>query len=94
MADEASKNIAEAISFVRSREATKVLAGQSLATAITMAINDIDSGQEDPVADLSEGTQALSREGVRAKLGKLQRVQAMREVMLGEDGILSQLKKR
>lgn len=76
--------LAQGAAFARAQEATAGAAGTTLQTAIAEAIYDLDSSQIDPVANLDPGTSQYQEGLARTRMGKLQRIQAMKVLFFGD----------
>ena len=76
--------LAEGVAFIRSKESAQGSAGTTLQTALVEAIYALDSSQVDPVATYTPGTPQYEEGVSRSRLGKLQRLQSLRNMLLGD----------
>lgn len=98
--DPAQAAISNAAAYMLGRAALEGAAGTTLQTALAEAIYDIDSTQGDAVVEMRKTSSAQFDEGLaNARMGKLQRVQAMRTQLFGDGtdqniGVFATLRKQ
>lgn len=90
----ARAQFANALTFLRAREATTGLSGISLSSSIADSIARLDSSQADSVETLG-GTNSppYLSEPNGTGLGELQRIQSIRTALLGDDGLIARLRR-
>ena len=84
--DEAKTQLAEGVSYLRSKEIARGVKGTTLQSSIAEAIYALDSSQLDPVLKFTEGSPQYQEADSRIRKGQLQRIQDMKALFFGGNG--------
>ena len=90
---QARQNLARALALLQSRQVLLEGSGASLGSAIDQSLQRLDSEQGDEVGSLGGERDPVYLDitpGVG--LGELQRIQRLRDILLGEDGLIATLR--
>lgn len=88
-----AENLAKAVVFLQSRQVLSEASEVSLVSAITAAIERLDSSQGDDVAAMGDDPPpAYIDTSPEVGLGELQRLQKLRDALLGDEGLIEALK--
>lgn len=85
----AREHLANALTFLRSREASKGASGVTLRSSLADAIARLDSAPEE-TEDSQSPSYLETPRGTR--LGELQRIEQIRTALLGDEGLLARLR--
>jgi hypothetical protein len=89
----ARENLSRGIAYLQARQVLTEAMGSSLGSAIDEALARLDSAQGDEIRSVGEDDAPVyldTTSGVG--LGELQRIQRLRDILLGDEGLLAKLR--
>lgn len=90
--DAVREQLSRALGALAARDTATAGTSTTLEVAILEAVVDIDSDQSDAVSTLGEGNRITYNDDGAVRPGQLQRLDALEAALLGDEGLLAQLR--